>query len=224
MNRLIYGQYEAGDYPLKQFFYRELPIKIKNVLFALASSELAIIRGGLAYMILLEDKDYCFKDLDMLASEKDQEKILSLLIDADVVYVNYNTFGDRVISAFWKCEKEYYKLDILIGTTMPHLCKKILEQNVVSVVLPSFLWENRIRKIAEKKVRHHEEQKTKHHYAVALAISEYLLIHREECLVTDIELVCELLPKVEAVLSSLISETELRTFMNIQSELTGEMI
>jgi len=50
MNNVIYGQYDSQQYPLKRFYYRQLPSEINDVLMQLCQKELAVFRGGLAFV------------------------------------------------------------------------------------------------------------------------------------------------------------------------------
>lgn len=94
MSELIYGQYDSNEYSLKRFYVSELPDTIHEVMMKLNQDKLAVFRGGLAFVYLLDEKEYLLKDLDMVSSPYDLEKIIPYLKDSDIVYVNKNTFGD----------------------------------------------------------------------------------------------------------------------------------
>ena len=65
MNKIIWGQYDAADYPLKHFFYNEIPENIRGILIKMCERKLAVFRGGIAFIFLLNKTDYQLKDLDM---------------------------------------------------------------------------------------------------------------------------------------------------------------
>ena len=67
MNNIIYGQYNSSDYPLKTFFYDDLPKNIINTIFKLNFNGTAVFRGGIAFVFLLNENNYILKDLDMIA-------------------------------------------------------------------------------------------------------------------------------------------------------------
>ena len=219
MSKVIYGQYDSQNYPLKRFYYKELPQRINNVLLGLSYMELAVFRGGLAFVFLLNEHKYLLKDLDMLAHESKKESILDALREADIVYVNKNTFGNSVITAFWKDDTEYFKLDILLCSEFPSGCKKVSNGKKVNVVSASYIWRNRIEKIAEKEIRKHDDKKTLNHYKVASELSKYLLYHKDEILTADIEIVDSKLLDLDKVLSGLISKNDLDDFLQLQMEL-----
>ena len=219
MSKVIYGQYNSQNYPLKNFFYEELPQKINSVLLGLSQMRLAVFRGGLAFVFLLNENKYLLKDLDMLAHESKKEFILDSLIDADVVYVNKNTFGDSVITAFWQDSTEYYKLDILLCDNLPSTCKKIVCDMNVYVVSASYIWRNRIEKISEKEMRKHNDKKTLNHYRVANELGKYLQEHKDEILATDMEVVASKLSDAEKVLANLMTRNDVNEFLQLQMEL-----
>ena len=57
MSNVIYGQYDSNEYTLKRFYEYELPLNIKDVMVKLNQDNLAIFRGGLAFVYLLEPVD-----------------------------------------------------------------------------------------------------------------------------------------------------------------------
>lgn len=219
MSNVIYGQYDSQAYPLKRFYYEDLPQRINTVLLRLSQMRLAVVRGGLAFVFLLNETKYLLKDLDMLAVENKKECILDVLTEANIVYVNKNTFGDSVITAFWKSDTSYYKLDILLCNNFPNTCEKNVDGINVTVVSASYIWKNRIEKIAEKEIRKHDDKKTLNHYRVVNELSKYLLNHKSEILITDIETVNSKLPDVKTVLSHIINENDLEDFLQLQTEL-----
>lgn len=219
MKNVIYGQYDSSIYPLKRFYEHEIPNEIRAILLELSQKELAAFRGGLAFVFLLNEKDYLLKDLDMIAYEKDKEDILAYLRDADIIYINKNSFDDTVITAFWKVNDEYFKLDILLCNEMPSVCEKHINGKKCYMVTASYVWRNRIEKIAEKEIRMHDDKKTLNHFKVARRLSQYLaekkdVIHVEDCIVVKTKLI-----EVRKVLSKLVSISDLEQFMNQQLEL-----
>ena len=36
--------------------------------------------------------------------------------------MNKNTFGEEVITAFWLCDTEYYKIDVVLWDKLPLIC------------------------------------------------------------------------------------------------------
>lgn len=219
MKNVIYGQYDSNFYPLKRFYEPEIPNRVREVLLELSQKELAVYRGGLAFVFLLNEKEYLLKDLDMLGYAENKDDILACLGDSDVVYVNKNTFGDTVITAFWRYDDEYFKLDILLCNEMPSVCEKSINGKKCYVVTASYVWRNRIEKIAEKKIRMHDDKKTLNHFKVARILSQYLTENKDAILVEDCIVVKEKLPEVQKVLSELVSISDLEQFMNQQLEL-----
>ena len=216
MNNVIWGQYASADYPLKHFFYNEIPEKIKNILMKLCESKLAVFRGGIAFVYLLSKTDYELKDLDMLATNDNCDAIIDVLKESDIVYVNKNSFGETVVTAFWKYDNEFFKLDVLINNELPRLTKIVYETNTIYTVSASYIWRNRIEKIAEKEKRCHDERKTKNHYCVAMAISNALKENRFEVLDEDARIVEKRLSEAECVLMDIVTESEVKEFVTLQ--------
>ena len=71
----------------------------------------------------------------------------------------------------------------------------------------------------EKEIRKHDDKKTLNHYRVVNELSKYLLNHKSEILITDIETVNSKLPDVKTVLSHIINENDLEDFLQLQTEL-----
>lgn len=220
MGNVIYGQYDLHRYPLKRFYYEQLPKKINDVLLQLNQAKLAIFRGGLAFVFILNEKQYLLKDLDMFGFENKKESILNVLVNADIIFINKNTFGSSVITAFWKSEIEYYKLDILLCSDIPSTCEREVNGKNVTIVSASYIWKNRIEKIAEKNIRNHDDMKTLNHYRVANSLSKYLLNHKDEISAVDIEMVNSKLSDMKEVLSAIIHKNDLEKFLQLQIELT----
>lgn len=216
MNKVIYGQYDSRQYPLKRYFYKEVPYYIEKVIMKLNSSELAVFRGGLAYIFLINKGDYLLKDLDMLALETNMNAIIDMLSEADIVFVNKNTFGDNVVTAFWKAKEDYYKLDILLCNELPTVCKFEYDNYERITVAASYIWRNRIEKIAEKELRKHDDKKTMNHYKVVRMLSEYLQKHKEEIYLTDAKIVEKKINSTEKVLRTLLNDDEVDEFIRIQ--------
>lgn len=224
MSNIIYEQYDSTRYPLKRFYYREIPDEILDILLQLCQKELAVFRGGFAFVLLLNEIEYLLKDLDMLALDHNLDNLLVALSESEAenIFVNKNTFGDSVVTAFWKDKNEYYKVDILLCKELPDLCKKVVDGNVVVTVSASYIWSNRIEKIAEKEIRNHDEQKTRNHYKVAKALGYYLLEHKKDIHKRDFEIVRSRLEDASEVLSLLITKNELNEFIHIQLDLVRD--
>jgi len=152
----------------------------------------------------------------MFSLENNMDDILIVLAGAESVFVNKNTFGDSVITAFWKTENEYYKLDTLLCRELPSLSKRSFDGKELIVVSASYIWSNRIEKIAEKEIRNHDDKKTLNHYKVARTISNYLADHKEEVYEIDSKRVESKLEATQTVLSILIEEKDLKEFIKIQ--------
>lgn len=219
MKNVIYGQYDSSFYPLKRFYEQELPNEIREILLVLSQKQLAVFRGGLAFVFLLNEKDYLLKDLDMIAYVENRDNIIAYLRNADVIYINKNTFGDTVITSFWKTNDEYFKLDILLCNKMPSVCEEDIYGKKCYVVTASYVWRNRIEKIAEKEIRMHDDKKTLNHYKVARKLSQYLIENKEEIHEEDYIAVEAKLSEVQGVLSKLVATSDLEQFMNQQLEL-----
>lgn len=223
MNNIIWGQYNAADYPLKHFFYKDIPENVKGILMKICASKLAIFRGGIAFIFLLNKTDYELKDIDMLATFDNCDVIINILSESDIVYVNKNTFDDTVITAFWKDGQEFFKLDVLLNSELPRLTGCIIESNIVYTVSASYIWRNRIEKIAEKEKRCHNEKKTKNHYNVAIAISKYLKDNRNEIFEDDARIVEKRLDEAKNVLINIVPENEVNRFVTLQRTIIEEM-
>lgn len=219
MGKVIYGQYVSGKYPLKKFYLTDLPRKIGDVLYKLGQMESVAFRGGLAFIFLTNANNYLLKDLDMLALDSEKESILDVITTADIVFVNKNTFGDTVLTAFWQENEEYFKLDILLCSELPGICEKVVVGKKMNVVSASYIWRNKIEKIAEKEIRGHDDRKTLNHYRVASKMSKYLLRNKEEILTADTEIANSKLSATEKILSGLISEKDLEIFLQLQMDL-----
>lgn len=118
-SNVITGQYSSDDYTLKRFFMNEIPNEIRKVIRNLIDEADCILRGGMAYVCITEDMGYQLKDIDLLGKSEKKELMLMLLGEADVVYLNKNSFAQDVISAFWREEDGYYKIDILLVEGLP---------------------------------------------------------------------------------------------------------
>lgn len=219
MNKIIWGQYDVADYPLKHFFYNEIPENIKGILIKMCERKLAVFRGGIAFIFLLSKTDYQLKDLDMLATIENRDAIIDVLSESDIVYVNKNSFRDTVITAFWKDGYEFFKLDVLLNSELPRLTRIVFESNTIYTVSASYIWRNRIEKIAEKEKRCHDEEKTRNHYSVAMAISNYLKENSNEIFDEDVGIVEKRLSEAETVLMDIVSENEVNKFVTLQKEI-----
>ena len=90
---------------------------------------------------------------------------------------------------------------------------------MIYAVSASYIWRNRIEKIAEKKKRCHDEKKTRNHYSVAMAISNYLKENSNEIFDEDAEIVEKRLSEAETVLMEIVSENEVNKFVTLQKEI-----
>ena len=219
MVKIIYGQYDFDKYPLKRYRYDEIPADIKRVLSNLNEKEIAVFRGGLAFIFLLNENQYILKDLDMLALKTSKDIIIEMLACADIVYVNENSFGDTVVTAFWGKNYEYFKLDILLCDIMPQISICIYEGEKKKTISASYIWRNRIEKIAEKEKRKHDENKTLNHYRVAKILCDHLKNNKEEICNDDAKIVAEKINDAKEVLNNLISEQEATNFQTINIQL-----
>ena len=113
--KLIYGQYDEKNYPLKRYYANEIPPKIMKCIWKLSNTKNAIVRGGLAFIFLFNKNDYKLKDMDMLSFIDDEKVFIKILDEAEEIYINKNSFNEKVITAFWKSKNEYFKLDILMN-------------------------------------------------------------------------------------------------------------
>lgn len=221
MNNVVWGQYKAADYPLKHFYYEEIPERVKKVLFDLNQRKIAVFRGGIAFVFLLNKTDYKLKDLDMLAYDGNRDEIIDVLSDSDIVYINKNTFGDTVITAFWEDNQEYFKLDVLLNCELPKLNEIVFNTTSVTTVSASYLWRNRLEKIAEKEIRGHSVEKTKNHYNAARVLSLYLTEYRTEICQEDVDKIANRLNEIEFTLTDIISQTDIEQFIKIQLDIFG---
>lgn len=210
----VCGQYQADKRPLKKFYFKDAPLFLIDVIQRLVQDKICAVRGGVAYVIICNDNTYMLKDIDLLAYSSDVEKIKSALSSADEVYLNKNTFGTPVLTAFWKDEAEYYKIDVLLVSNLPKLQICYFRDCCFKVVCASYLWANRISKIAEKKKRNHTAEKTINHYMVAKNLSIHLL--KEGFVVKKYLIEVEQKRKyIEPVLESLVDKEELMNFLKL---------
>ena len=221
MNNIIYGQYNSIDYPLKTFFYDDLPKNIINTIFKLNFNGTAVFRGGIAFVFLLNENNYILKDLDMIALKKSKQEIINILKDSHIIFVNKNTFGEEVITAFWLCDTEYYKLDVLLCDKLPLICIYKYKNKYVNTVTISYLLKNRIEKIAEKRQRCHDNQKTLNHYVVAKKISNFLKNNCDKLYYDDAIAIKNKLHGVREVLLELLERSEVDEFIDTQLSLIG---
>lgn len=181
MGKIIKGQYDCTAYPLKRYTITEIPMYIWKILLGTQEKSNAVIRGGLAYILLSNDMNYILKDIDLLCKESEAERIVeNFSVSADVVYINKNTFQESVITAFFSDHYgTYYKIDILILKEMPSL--NTVEWNVytLSVIGIVELWCDRVKKISQNKLRRHSREKTLNHINVLENIT-LAIRHRDD--------------------------------------------
>ena len=214
--KIIYGQYSSRDYPLKQYSFNDIPSHIRDVLKNLSDKKLAICRGGMAYILLTGDNSYLLKDIDMLAKESDAGNIFKFLFNADVVYVNKNKFNNDVITAFWKDDLDYYKLDILLQKNKINYIK--INNDVFDRVVPaSYIWRDRIKKISENDIRGHSAEKTLRHFYVAYNISVFLQKHISLIDEYDKKVVASVLEKTYMSLEKMVDRDIMKKFIEVQN-------
>lgn len=210
----VCGQYQADKRPLKKFYFKDAPLFLIDAIQRLVQDKICAVRGGVAYVIICNDNTYMLKDIDLLAYSSNVEKIKLALSSADEVYLNKNTFGNPVLTAFWKVEAEYYKIDVLLVSNLPKLQIRLFRGCCFKVVCASYLWANRISKITEKKKRNHSDEKTINHYKVAKNLSIHLL--KEGSVVK--KYLMEVKQKrmyIESVLEPLLDKEELVYFLKL---------
>lgn len=214
MSEIIYGQYNATEFPLKHFCYREIPEHIGNQLFDLNRNRLAYFRGGLSYIFLTGNEEYQLKDFDMFSLAKNRNAIFDSLNDADVIFVNRNTFGETVVTAFWRVSTEFYKLDILLTKELLPLTEVDFKGRSILTVSVQYIWKNRLEKIAEKKIRNHDDKKTLNHYKVAFDLTDYIIRDKIDVSKRDIENIKTRRSEIESTLKLLIASEQLQEFMS----------
>lgn len=218
---LEYKFYDARNYLLERFSYKEIPDFIIEIIKKLNDKFMVVIRGGLCYILLTEDEEYLLKDIDLAMYEEYAENIIKELQgNIEEVYVNKNTFGQDVITLFFKNKDKYFKIDILLVKKMMEYNKvtsKLLnkEINVMSI---QELWYNRLCKIAEKEIRHHDDFKTLNHYRVLTNVSDYILtnknIKNEMSEKFGIDELNKKFKESVLVLNNLLSEEDLEDYKN----------
>ena len=218
---VTYGQYNDQEYILNRFYFHDIPKNILDSIRKLCGETKCALRGGMAYIFLVKDYSYMLKDIDLLGEKSEVEKMLQMLGGADHIFVNKNTFNQDVITAFWKSEEDYYKLDILLDDDFS--LYEIIECNDFKTVTADYLWKNRLEKIVQKEIRRHSNDKTRNHYYVALNLAEYLInCDGYKYSVDSIE-VKTLLLGVREVLVDLVNDDDLDKFMNLQNRVIQRM-
>lgn len=221
---LIYGQYDGKLYPLKKYYIVDIPVKIMDCIWKISNSKIAIIRGGLSFILLFGRVDYQLKDIDMITSETDERKVISFLDKADRVYVNKNSFDEVVVTAFWKLDKDYIKIDILMGQPIDDIKKCEWNNKEYLSITPSFLWMNRMCKIDEKIQRKHDDNKTINHYQVARYICKYMLKNNIVPNNNYLVAVNKKLSNINKVLSKIIDDVDVKEFIEINQKLLSRGI
>lgn len=168
-------QYLSKHFPLKKFYIDSIPQHLVQTLRAILLFNVAL-RGGIAYVLHCDRKNYELKDIDALGLEDDVNTLIETLSStADEVFLNHNYAGENVLTAFWKSQEEYYKLDILFVKKIPNTVLLAWKDISVKCVPIEFIWCDRIRKIAERNIRNHPPQKTLNHYEVIKDLSLKML-------------------------------------------------
>lgn len=173
---IIIGQYNSKEYPLKRYYYNDIPKHILDVINELVGANDCLVRGGLAYIFITGNTEYLLKDIDLLAAKESTDGIIETLSCADIVYLNKNTFGKDVITAFWRHNDGYFKIDVLIKESLLECgCEEYNVSDVKWKTIPvEYLLENRLEKIAQKIQRGHDDAKTSNHYRVANSLLDYI--------------------------------------------------
>lgn len=181
MGKIVKGQYDCTAYPLKRYTITEIPMYIWKILLGTQEKSNAVIRGGLAYILLSNDMNYILKDIDLLCKESEAERIVeNFSVSADVVYINKNTFQESVITAFFSDHHgTYYKIDILMLKEMPSLNTVKWNVYTLSVIGIVELWCDRVKKISQNKLRRHSREKTLNHINVLENIT-LAIRHRDD--------------------------------------------
>lgn len=216
---VFFSQYDDRDYPLKRYTIEDIPLHVLDSIYKINELNLATFRGGVSYILITNSFDYELKDIDMISNECNKEQLIAHLDSADAVYINKNTLGECVITAFWKSLNEYYKLDVLLSATPYTYETRKFNGRHITTLSASYIWSNRIVKISEKALRNHNDEKTINHFRVARSISCYLMDNKGEISENDIRMVMSRMNEVRDVLSKLVEVDELSEFMRLQEEL-----
>lgn len=212
---IIMGQYNGDNYQLTRFYENEIPGYIFKAILQLVKNENVIIRGGLSYVLLFERENYILKDIDLLALNGNVDKLVTYFYSADIVYINKNTHGECVITAFWKNQDTYYKVDILMNSQIEGEETCFWRGNKCKTITKSFLWMDRMRKIAERKQRHHPKEKTLNHYLVAKYICEYMLSTKYLLNPEHSKFISSKIKEVKNSLVDLVEGKELNAFLRL---------
>lgn len=218
---LRYNFYNHTNYPLQRYYYTDIPCSILEVIKKLNKEFELIVRGGLSYILITNDFSYELKDIDLAMKDIESEKIYhSIMNDADEIFFNKNTFGDNMLTLFWKKEEGYYKLDILLVDKMPNYITVEFEiaDTKIKVMSAVDLWFNRICKISEKTLRKHSNEKTLNHYKIVMCLAQFLLKADRigAFFINDFEIkkVQEKYSDSIVVLSELLTSSELAEYKN----------
>ena len=217
--KLIYGQYDEKNYPLKRYYANEIPPKIMKCIWKLSNTKNVIVRGGLAFIFLFNKNDYKLKDMDMLSFIDDEKVFIKILDEAEVIYINKNSFNEKVITAFWKSKNEYFKLDILMNQKINKIEKCNWNNKEYFTIDVSFLWMNRMCKIAEKIQRKHNDQITINHYEIVKYMCENILNCDIKINSLDIAIVNLKIEAVENILNKIIGSEKTREFIELNQKI-----
>ena len=217
--KLIYGQYDEKKYPLKRYYANEIPPKIMKCIWKLSNTKNAIVRGGLAFIFLFKKNDYKLKDIDMLSSIDNEKVFIKILNEPEVIYINKNTFNEKVITVFWKSKNEYFKLDILMNQKINNITNCNWNNKEYFTIDVSFLWMNRMCKIAEKIQRKHNDQKTINHYEIVKYMCENMLNNNMKLNSEDITIVNQKLETVENTLNKIIGSEKTKEFIELNKKI-----
>lgn len=223
MTRIIFSQYKESDFPLKKYYYYEIKNEILKLLFDFNKQQKIIFRGGIAYIFLLNKIEYLLKDIDVFLLENYKEDLIENLknIGADYIYLNKNKFGKEVITSFWNSNNKYYKVDFLLCNKFPKINELIFNNLKLYTVSVSYIWRDRLIKIAEKAKREHSDLKTKNHYEVVLNLSQYLIENKCKIDFEDIDIISKKILHIKHELYNMknISKKECDYFIELQEKI-----
>lgn len=197
-------QYMSQRYPLARYYIQDIPLRIMQCIKTLNDNNIAIIRGGLSYIILTKDNSYMLKDIDLLGKNNSKDLIIENLYNADEIYVNKNNFNRTVITAFWKRNEDYFKIDVLLSDDTND-CDGIIDKETgYKTVTHGYLLRARIKKIAQRLERKHSVEKTINHYNVSKKLSIYMLENNIKLNDKDIEIIKEFFPQTMKVVRTVL--------------------
>ena len=155
----------------------------------------------------------------MLSFIDNEKFFIKILVEAEVIYVNKNSFNEKVITAFWKFQNEYFKLDILMNQKVEKIEKCNWNKKDFFTIDASFLWMNRMSKIAEKIQRKHNDQKTINHYETVKYMCKNILNNNIKLNKYDIILVEQKMEAIEDTLNKIIGSEKTKEFIELNKKI-----